>query len=76
MQIRTLLTGALLAGIAVPAVAQTSYFIVQDPRTSHCSIVDERPVTKEMTVVGPDGVTYKTRVEAENAMKTVTVCRP
>jgi hypothetical protein len=27
-----------------------------------------------MTVVGGDGVVYHTRVEAENAMKTVKVC--
>jgi len=38
-------------------------------------VVDQRPVTKETTVVGPDGVTYKTKTEAMDAMKTVTVCR-
>ena len=75
MKLNTALTSLLLVGIALPAAAQSSYFIVQDAQ-KHCSIVDQRPVTREMTVVGPDGVVYKTRTEAEGAMKTVTVCRP
>ena len=32
------------------------------------------PVTREVTVVGGDGVVYHTRTEAETAMKTVKVC--
>jgi hypothetical protein len=71
--IRTLLAGAALIGFALPALADTGYFIVQGP-DKHCTIVDQRPVTKEMTIVGPDGVTYQTRTEAEGAMKTVKVC--
>jgi hypothetical protein len=75
MKIKILLTSALLVGTALPAFAQSSYFIVQGPN-KHCSIVDQRPVTHETTVVGPNGVMYKTRTEAESAMKTVTVCHP
>jgi hypothetical protein len=58
----------------VGAFAQTSFWIVQDTKTKHCQIVDKKPVATEATVVGPDGVTYKTRTEAETAMKTVKVC--
>jgi hypothetical protein len=36
--------------------------------------MDKRPTVTEETVVGPDGVVYKTRTEAESAMKTVKVC--
>jgi len=71
------LAGAMIAGFAVAAAAQVAppgWYIVQDAKTKHCQIVDQRPVTKEMTVVGGDGVVYHTRVEAENAMKTVKVC--
>jgi hypothetical protein len=71
MNIKTLVLGAALIGIAAPAFA-ADYYIVQGP-DKHCKIVDQRPVTKEMTVVGPDGM-YRTRVEAETAMKTIKVC--
>jgi hypothetical protein len=72
MKIKTLVASAALIGIALPAFAETSYFVVQGP-DKHCQVVDQRPTTKETTVIGPDGV-YKTRIEAEDAMKTVTVC--
>jgi len=70
------LAGVLVAGLALPAAAQTveSYYVVQDAKTKKCQIVDKKPTTTEWTVVGGDGVTYKTRTEAEGAMKTVKVC--
>ena len=74
MKVKTLLASALLVSFALPALAESSYFIVQGP-DKHCTVVDQRPMTKETTVVGPDGVTYKTKTEAMDAMKTVTVCR-
>jgi hypothetical protein len=73
MKIRTLLLGAALVGVAAPAFADTDYYIVQG-RDHHCQVVDRRPVEKDMTMVGPDGVTYHTRTEAMDAMKTVKVC--
>ena len=68
---------AIAVSLIVPSVAafaQDSYYIVQDLKTKKCTIVDKRPVASEATVVGPDGTVYKTRTEAENAMKTVKVC--
>ena len=68
---------AVAVSLLVPSVAafaQDSYYIVQDLKTKKCTIVDKRPVASEATVVGPDGTVYKTRTEAENAMKTVKVC--
>jgi len=43
-------------------------------KTKKCTIVDKKPVATEATIVGPDGVVYKTKTEAETAMKTVKVC--
>jgi len=74
MKLNLALAGAFVAGLALPAVAQTSFYVVQDVKTKKCDIVDQKPVSKEMTVVGGDGVVYHSRVEAENAMKTVKVC--
>jgi len=73
MKTTILLAGAMLATTVLPALAADEYYIVQGP-DRHCRIVDQRPVTKEMTIVGPSGVTYKTRTEAMDAMKTVKVC--
>ena len=69
----------LIAALSLPALGAlaqgaTSYYIVQDVKTKKCTIVDKKPVATEATIVGPDGVVYKTRTEAENAMKTVKVC--
>ena len=74
MKLNLVLAGAFIAGLALPALAQTSYFIVQDAKTKHCQIVDQKPTTQEWTSVGPNGVVYHTRTEAEDAMKTVKVC--
>ena len=73
--IRTVLAGAIALGFALPAFAQVdSFYVVQDVKTKKCTIVDKKPMATEYTVIGGDGVMYKTRVEAENAMKTVKVC--
>lgn len=74
MKASTLLAGLIVIGYVVPAAAQTTYYIVQNPTSRHCEIVDQRPVGHTETVVSPDGMIYKTHVEAENAMKTVKVC--
>ena len=74
MKLNLALAGAFVAGLALPALAQTSFYVVQDVKTKKCEIVDQKPVSKEMTVVGGDGVVYHSRTEAENAMKTVKVC--
>jgi hypothetical protein len=47
---------------------------VQDVKTKKCTIMNKKPTATEYTTVGGDGTIYKTRVEAENAMKTVKVC--
>jgi hypothetical protein len=74
MKLNLALAGAFVAGLALPALAQTSFYVVQDVKTKKCEIVEQKPVAKEMTVVGGDGVVYHTRTEAETAMKTVKVC--
>jgi hypothetical protein len=67
-----LLSGALLFAFLVPAAAE-EYYVVQDITTKKCTIVDKKPTTTTTVVVGEGGV-YKTKVEAESAMKTIKVC--
>ena len=68
------LSAVLLLAFATTAIAQTaSFYVVQDAKTKKCTIINQKPTTQETVVVG-DGVVYKTRTEAETAMKTVKVC--
>ena len=76
---RLLTSTAVVAALTLPAFGAfaqsvTSYYVVQDVKTKKCTIIDKKPVATEATVIGPDGVVYKTRTEAESAMKTEKVC--
>ena len=51
-----------------------TFYVVQDPTTKHCQVVDIKPAATETTVIAGDGQVYKTRTEAEGAMGTATVC--
>ncbi|HWD60426.1 MAG TPA: hypothetical protein VG308_19240 [Stellaceae bacterium] len=73
MKIKILLASAALVAVAMPALADSDWYIVQGA-DRHCQVVDQKPMTKTETVVGPDGVTYRSRTEAMTAMKTVKVC--
>ena len=56
---------------AQPASA-AEFYIVRDVITKKCTVVDTKPTTTTTTVVG-DGV-YKTKTEADSAVKTTKVC--
>jgi hypothetical protein len=73
MNLKMIVAAAALVGVAMPAFADSEWFVVRGA-DHHCQVVDQRPTTKETTIVSPDGVTYKTRTEATDAMKTVKVC--
>ncbi len=77
MLTRFLTSAAVAAALVLPSVAafaQDTYYIVQDMKTKKCTVVDKKPLATEATLVGPDGAIYKTKIEAEGAMKTVKVC--
>ena len=67
---------ALIAFAATSAFAQTTisteYYIVRDPATKKCTVVDKKPTTTTTTIV--DNGIFKTRTEAESGMKTMKVC--
>ena len=68
---KAILAGTALATLLV-APAFADYYIIQEPSTKRCRIVEQRPAPGVGVVVGtPFGV----RVEAENHMRTVEVCR-
>jgi hypothetical protein len=71
---KAILAGAALAAACItPALAD--YYIVQNPTTKRCTIVEQRPANPSIgIVIGGDQV-FGLRAEAENRMKTVEVCR-
>jgi hypothetical protein len=69
---RGLLLVTALVALAAPALAQTAeFYIVQDTKTKKCTIVDKKVVQSKDTIVT---ASYKTRAEAEAAVRAVKVC--
>lgn len=71
-----LIAGAVAAFAVTSAWAQTAvvaseFYVVRDPATKKCTIVDKKPTTT--TTIVDNGV-FKTRTEAETGMKTIKVC--
>ena len=70
---KLIVCGALAAlALGTQAASAAEFYIVRDATTKKCTVVDTKPTTTTTTVVG-DGV-YKTKVEAESAVKTTKVC--
>lgn len=66
--------GALAAfALGTQAASAAEFYIVRDATTKKCTVVDTKPTTTTTTVVG-NGV-YKTKTEAESAVKTTKVHR-
>jgi hypothetical protein len=67
---------ALAIGVALPAYAQstTEYYIVRDATTKKCTIVDQKPAASTTTTIVENGKVYKSRTEADTAIKTVKIC--
>ena len=70
---RAVFFGAAVAAlVATPSLAD--YYIVQEPSTKRCRIVEERPASPSVGVV-IGGAGFGVRTEAESRMRTVTECR-
>ncbi|MGH6770995.1 MAG: hypothetical protein ACRECO_18460 [Xanthobacteraceae bacterium] len=64
----------VVAFFATAAMAQTTFYVVQDTKTKRCTVVREKPTTKTTVMVGPAGTVYKTETEAQTAMRKIKVC--
>jgi hypothetical protein len=74
MRVKYLIGAAILTCAAAAPAFADSFYVVQDSATKRCTVVSQKPTTTTTTVVG-DGKVYTSQTEAENAMKTVTVCQ-
>jgi hypothetical protein len=71
---KKLATLAMLVAFATPALAADEFYVVQDVKTTKCTIVDKKPTTTTETTIVGDGKVFKTKTEAETGMKSVKVC--
>jgi len=71
---KAILAGAAFAAACItPALAD--YYIVQNPTTKRCTVVEQRPANPSIGIVIGGDQGFGVRAEAENRMKTVEVCR-
>jgi hypothetical protein len=52
------------------------FYIMRDLTTQKCTVVDKRPVTAVKTITLASDAIYKTREDAESAMRAIKVCSP
>ena len=64
------LASTLVAFVVTPSLAD--YYIIQEPTTKRCRVVEERPAPSVGVVVGSG---FGVRTEAESRMRTVEECR-
>ena len=70
---KLIVCGALAAfALSTQAASAAEFYIVRDATTKKCTVVDAKPTTTTVTVVG-DGI-YKTKTEADSAIKTTKIC--
>jgi hypothetical protein len=62
---------ALAVFVITPSLAD--YYIIQEPTTKRCRIVEERPAPTVGVIIG--GAGFGVRTEAESRMRTVEECR-
>jgi hypothetical protein len=67
------IVGLSLAAFATPALAQ-EFYVVQDTATKRCTIVDKKPTVATQIIVNEGGTIYKSRTDADAALKKIKVC--
>ena len=69
---RVVFVGVALAALVVTPVF-ADYYIIQEPTTKRCRIVEERPAPSVGVVIG--GAGFGVRTEAESRMRIIEECR-
>ena len=65
-----LVTAGLIAGLATPAFALETFYIMFDSAMTRCWILDKEPTDGKYKMMGQ----YKSQAEAAAAMKTMKEC--
>ena len=66
----------LLLTLFSTRVLAAEFYIVHDRTTQKCTVADKPPVTNIRMINLASDAIYKTRREAESAMKAIKMCSP
>jgi hypothetical protein len=66
------IAGLLVAGLVTPAFA-AEFYVAQNATSHKCSVMSKKPDGKTMMMLGTEG--FKTKSDAETAMKGMTECK-
>jgi hypothetical protein len=66
------IAGLLVAGFVTPAFA-AEFYVAQNATSHKCSVMSKKPDGKTMMMLGNEG--FKTKSDAETAMKGMTECK-
>ena len=74
---KSIVLATTLALASTAAFAQTAaqYYVVRDATAKKCMVVNTMPQKGGSTTVVSEGKTYVSEADANNAMKTMTVCK-
>jgi hypothetical protein len=76
INMKTILIATSIGIVGTTAAAETrsstEYFVVLDTKEKTCTVVDKKPKTKALKIVGD--ATYRTQAEAQSGMKIIKVC--
>ena len=73
MNLKYALAGFLIAGVTTPALAD--YWVIQDPTTKKCTVVNEKPTASPTVVILLNKEqALKTEAEATDYIKRTTEC--
>ena len=64
------------SGFAQPVKSGPAFYVVLNSLTKSCTVVDKTPRTDTPNITVASDAIYKTRAEAEDAIKTLKPCKP
>jgi hypothetical protein len=62
------------SGLSQTAKTAPAFYVVLNSLTKNCTVVDRMPRTDTPNITVASDTIYKTRIEAETAVKTLTPC--
>jgi hypothetical protein len=73
MNSKHLMTALALVAFSTPAFAANEWYVVKNESTKKCEVTETKADGKTMMEVGKTG--FKTKAEAETAMKAAAECK-
>lgn len=73
MKTKYLVTAFALVALSVPSFAASEWYVAKNASTNKCEVVAKKPDGKTFMEIGKVG--FKTKAEAETALKSASGCK-